>query len=273
MPHKRIPTAKCLFEFVIFVLLLLAIRLCSLLPGKVGNSSRVALKVQLQQEQKTFKHRLILTIVAKVASTLRLIMDSVQQNGDASILGLLSQIQASISSMQSDYTRLAASVDALDGKVNALSGIKQVNDGVKNNRGPEEENSISKNSTPTAQAISTPPSEPRSSLDMERPSKSYLSSDRTTLSSSPNRSTGTSRIILTTYPGQSGIDPFAMDWGNEDPKLRGPVVVSRNSRTVRRRNGEFESRRKKSRHLLKHVSSHWRPRRLILNLSCSCRCQ
>ncbi|KAF3935649.1 hypothetical protein ABW19_dt0206093 [Dactylella cylindrospora] len=45
-----------------------------------------------------------------------------------------------------------------------------------------------------------------------------------------------SRIILTTYPSQSGIDPVVMDWGNPDPQKRGPVVVNRGSTTVRRRN-------------------------------------
>ena len=46
-----------------------------------------------------------------------------------------------------------------------------------------------------------------------------------------------SRIILTTYPGQSGIHPFAMNWGNADPIQRGPVLVSRNQSTISRRNG------------------------------------
>ncbi|KAK6349777.1 Uracil-regulated protein 1 [Orbilia brochopaga] len=45
-----------------------------------------------------------------------------------------------------------------------------------------------------------------------------------------------SRIILTTYPSQSGIDPVTMDWGNPDPEKRGPVVVNRGSGTIRRRN-------------------------------------
>ncbi|KAF3200130.1 Uracil-regulated protein 1, variant 2 [Orbilia oligospora] len=45
-----------------------------------------------------------------------------------------------------------------------------------------------------------------------------------------------SRIILTTYPSQSGIDPIVMDWGNSDPQKRGPVVVNRGNTTVRRRN-------------------------------------
>jgi hypothetical protein len=44
-----------------------------------------------------------------------------------------------------------------------------------------------------------------------------------------------------TYPGQSGINPFPMDWGNKDPQLRGPVVESRGAETVRRRNGTFDN--------------------------------
>lgn len=46
-----------------------------------------------------------------------------------------------------------------------------------------------------------------------------------------------SRIILTTYPGQSGIDPLVMNWGHANPSQRGPVVVSRSQSTIRRRNG------------------------------------
>ncbi|EDN09746.1 hypothetical protein HCAG_06913 [Histoplasma mississippiense (nom. inval.)] len=52
----------------------------------------------------------------------------------------------------------------------------------------------------------------------------------------PRRTSGASRIILTTYPGQSGINPIAVDWGNADPIKRGPVVVSRHPDTVKRRN-------------------------------------
>ncbi|KAF5233254.1 hypothetical protein FANTH_12620 [Fusarium anthophilum] len=47
----------------------------------------------------------------------------------------------------------------------------------------------------------------------------------------------TSRIILTTYPKQIGINPLPMDWGNQDPVKRGPIVVSRATSTIRRRNG------------------------------------
>ncbi|KAJ5541712.1 Uracil-regulated protein 1 [Penicillium frequentans] len=43
-------------------------------------------------------------------------------------------------------------------------------------------------------------------------------------------------IILTTYPGQSGIDPVPLEWGASDAKARGPVVVSRSGNLVKRRN-------------------------------------
>ncbi|RYO90192.1 hypothetical protein DL764_008479 [Monosporascus ibericus] len=46
----------------------------------------------------------------------------------------------------------------------------------------------------------------------------------------------TSRIILTTYPKQNGIEPLPLDWGAPDASRRGPVVVSRSSSTIRRRN-------------------------------------
>lgn len=46
----------------------------------------------------------------------------------------------------------------------------------------------------------------------------------------------TSRIVLTTYPKQIGIDPLPMKWGASDPAERGPVVVSRSSSTIGRRN-------------------------------------
>ncbi|PHH73860.1 hypothetical protein CDD83_4657 [Cordyceps sp. RAO-2017] len=45
-----------------------------------------------------------------------------------------------------------------------------------------------------------------------------------------------SRIVLTTYPKQIGIDPIPIHWGNSDHLKRGPVIVSRSPSTIRRRN-------------------------------------
>lgn len=53
---------------------------------------------------------------------------------------------------------------------------------------------------------------------------------------STRRPSTTSRIILTTYPGQSGIDPVALSWGAPTAAERGPVLVSRHPASIRRRN-------------------------------------
>ncbi|GAB7349925.1 hypothetical protein MBLNU459_g0626t3 [Dothideomycetes sp. NU459] len=45
-----------------------------------------------------------------------------------------------------------------------------------------------------------------------------------------------SRIILTTYPGQSVVDPVPLKWGAADPQERGPVLVSRSGETLKKRN-------------------------------------
>ncbi|KAJ5594950.1 uncharacterized protein N7459_001158 [Penicillium hispanicum] len=44
------------------------------------------------------------------------------------------------------------------------------------------------------------------------------------------------RIILTTYPGQSVVNPVPLKWGASDPQERGPILVSRNPTTISRRN-------------------------------------
>ncbi|KAI3635462.1 hypothetical protein MIR68_006100 [Amoeboaphelidium protococcarum] len=44
------------------------------------------------------------------------------------------------------------------------------------------------------------------------------------------------RIILTTYPGQLGMNPLPLQWGNIDPKIRGPVLCSRTPQSLKYRN-------------------------------------
>jgi len=45
-----------------------------------------------------------------------------------------------------------------------------------------------------------------------------------------------SRVVLTTYPDQHGMKPFPLQWGAEDPKVRGPVICSRLGATIKQRN-------------------------------------
>ena len=81
----------------------------------------------------------------------------------------------------------------------------------------------------------------------ERDDANYSSSsdDRTespvlqvsSAATSPIKASGDqSRVILTTYPGQVGILPIPMIWGSSDPKIRGPIVASRNTSSIKKRN-------------------------------------
>lgn len=44
------------------------------------------------------------------------------------------------------------------------------------------------------------------------------------------------RIVITTYPGQNGINPIPLKWGAPSPLERGPIIVNRDNNTIKRRN-------------------------------------
>ncbi|GAA5913910.1 hypothetical protein JCM6882_004393 [Rhodosporidiobolus microsporus] len=46
----------------------------------------------------------------------------------------------------------------------------------------------------------------------------------------------TQRVILTTYPGQVGINPIPLNWGATTAEARGPVVASRQPKSLKVRN-------------------------------------
>ena len=54
--------------------------------------------------------------------------------------------------------------------------------------------------------------------------------------SSPTKTGYSQRIVLTTYPGQVGINPVPLQWGEADPLKRGPVVASRHPSSIKIRN-------------------------------------
>ncbi|KAL3497268.1 GTP cyclohydrolase N terminal-domain-containing protein [Aspergillus germanicus] len=60
--------------------------------------------------------------------------------------------------------------------------------------------------------------------------------ETTTIQSPTSSSRYSKHIVLTTYPGQSGIDPVPLEWGAKDARSRGPVVVSRSGAFLKRRN-------------------------------------
>jgi len=146
---------------------------------------------------------------------------------------VLSEILESLKSLQKDNATLASAVDAINGRVNMLAGVKQIHD------------VANKSSTPPLAGTSSKPAddkEIRPSSGLGQVAEQY---EKVTPSATPDPAAArpqnftSSKIILTSYPGQSGVDPIVMHWGHKDPVQRGPVVVSRHLNTIRRRNGMF----------------------------------
>lgn len=132
--------------------------------------------------------------------------------------------------LRQENTELASAVDLINGRVNVLAGVKQVKD--------EAIKAESNGAAAPAQA------KPEDEKTVEAVSEKY-EQPPSNIDSSPRRASvsKTSKIILTSYPGQAGVDPLPMSWGDKDFSVRGPVVVSRHPNTIRRRNGMFVSHR------------------------------
>lgn len=141
---------------------------------------------------------------------------------------VLKEILEGLKALRTENSELAASVDKINGRVNMLAGIKQLKDEAAQaaNGASTGDKSKEVQSEKTVEAVSQEYEEPPSSVDAP-PRRASVSK--------------TSKIILTSYPGQAGVDPLPMEWGAKDPAVRGPVVVSRHANTIRRRNGMFQS--------------------------------
>lgn len=135
--------------------------------------------------------------------------------------GLLSEIAASLRALQQEHAQLATVVDGIQGKVNVLAQVKQVA------KLPE----VVKND------FSAPKPAVPSSLLPTEPVDRRTPSPGTSSNAGARRSSLSSKITLTSYPGQAGVDSIPLHWGNSDPSVRGPVVVGRGPGTIGRRNG------------------------------------
>lgn len=141
---------------------------------------------------------------------------------------VLKEILESLKALRTENSELAASVDKINGRVNMLAGIKQIKDEAASeaaNGTLNGEKAKEAESEKTVEAVSQQYEQPPANVDAPR---------RASVSK-------TSKIILTSYPGQAGVDPLPMVWGAKDPVVRGPVVVSRHANTIRRRNGMFST--------------------------------
>ena len=153
---------------------------------------------------------------------------------------VLRQISETLQSMRNDYRQLATAVETIEGRVNILTGLQQLHQSTGAARKPMGTPTLDGKSVRKPDSAHFGPVTPGSS------SPTLLSLDGTRDAVSDEKAPSlhrgspsglSSRIILTTYPGQSGIDPIEMNWGHRDAVRRGPVVVSRSQSTIRRRNG------------------------------------
>ncbi|KAL9125940.1 MAG: hypothetical protein Q9217_004918 [Psora testacea] len=164
-------------------------------------------------------------------------MDKEALKSQADQLEVLINIQSSLRSIQQDYYRLSASVEAIEGSIKGLTGVRQVHNEAQKSQISDSITSTSFTSTAISGRDTLDPFGPTNS---SRPSSSGSgqgeSNERKPSTLSNTTGVLSSKIILTTYPGQSGIDPMPLIWGHEDPVLRGPVIVSRTRSTIRRRN-------------------------------------
>ncbi|KAF2756035.1 GTP cyclohydrolase II [Pseudovirgaria hyperparasitica] len=144
------------------------------------------------------------------------------------VAGLLAEVLTSLKTLQQDNANLASSIDAINGRVNILAGVKQVHDSAL----PAAKPSNGASAAVAADQKGDASKGPASTAAADRNEASPAVPDTDSL----RRTSFSSKIILTTHPGQSGVDPFPMNWGHKDPNVRGPVVVSRHQNTIKRRN-------------------------------------
>lgn len=138
------------------------------------------------------------------------------------ILAKLDHLEQGQANLRQNDALLGTTIEAINGRVNALAGVKLAKDGTAHDASFSSPKGISRGH------------QPHDSVD----ETAEAANGQTELASPPTRrpSATTSKIILTSYPGQAGVDPLPMDWGAKDPSVRGPVVVSRHPSTIRRRN-------------------------------------
>ncbi len=166
-------------------------------------------------------------------------MDIPDDTGGEHTGSLAIEIRNALKSIQQEHRSLAATIDGINGRVNLLAGIKQVQDSAREEKGAVNRSAAAAPENFALRHDETEVGPPRPSalpafLDSNNEDKSQQEASSSTAS---RRTSTTSRIILTTYPGQAGIDPIIMNWGHKDPVQRGPVVVTRSQSTLRRRNG------------------------------------
>lgn len=136
----------------------------------------------------------------------------------------LVEILTTLKAMKLDHAELAANVESLQSRIDTTNAVNQLRgSGVRSGAVKDSPSLDAVQLAKSANGAASPPQEP---AQLAKPASSPTA----------RKSSVTTRIILTTYPGQSGIDPIPLEWGHQLPAERGPVVVSRHYNTLRRRN-------------------------------------
>ena len=175
-----------------------------------------------------------------MAADTKLTMESEKAPPNTDDARMMKQILVTLQSIQQDYRALAASVDSIEGRVATFANLKQVHDAARQPTQRLSGKQQSQQSSAASQFHEIPALVPSGLSSSPKSTVADIVSDNqggSPLAHATGAATS-SKIILTTYPHQSGIDPIIMNWGDKDPMQRGAVVVSRAPSTIRRRNGE-----------------------------------
>jgi hypothetical protein len=185
---SRHPTSSCdnVFELLATQTSKLSHRLPCTKPSCSDLSSSSRLHISLLLET-TFGRKLQATMAT---------------NGDSApdTAAMLKEILLSVRSLKQENAQLSASVDAINGRVNTLAGIKQIKDGVAHD-----------SSLPSPK-IAAQSKNVDSSLEGKDANAEESQSASPPTERRPS-TTSTSKIILTSYPGQAGVDPIPLKWG------------------------------------------------------------
>ncbi|KAI1331929.1 GTP cyclohydrolase N terminal-domain-containing protein [Xylariaceae sp. FL0255] len=127
----------------------------------------------------------------------------------------MSDILQVLKTIQDNQSKLATEVESVSQRLDTLAPSTQ---------------------SPTLKEKTTEDSVPATPEPSALPPPAVVETSKTSTAGVQAEKSGfTSRIILTTYPKQIGINPVPLKWGAPGPE-RGPVVVSRSSSTIRKRN-------------------------------------
>ncbi|KAI9158823.1 GTP cyclohydrolase [Paramyrothecium foliicola] len=138
------------------------------------------------------------------------------------------EMERTMREMQQTQTQLLATIEALSAK---LDSVLQSPFAANVPSNATETLKLEKGSEPLVATLDTP----TGNYSQESSSQANSTIDPSH-GSTTKGSPYTSRIILTTYPKQTGINPLPLRWGHPDVQQRGPVVVLRSPSTIRRRN-------------------------------------